>query len=62
MPEAKLAIKQLQYEQLSARIDYANRSLTIAITNDGEAITIPVSAYPELQAIMAEIGRQIPAR
>jgi hypothetical protein len=62
MPEAKLSFKQLQYEQLSARIDYANHSLTVAITNDGEAITIPASAYPELQAIMAEIGRQIPGK
>jgi hypothetical protein len=56
--DVKPRVKHVDYMTLSAHIDYATHELTITNIATGESLTIPASAYPELQAIMADIGHQ----
>lgn len=52
--------KNVEYEILSASVNFTDRKMTITNKLTGEAIEIPSNAYGELQAIMAEIGHQTP--
>lgn len=60
MSDIKPQRKTIEYEYLSAYVDYKARTLTITDKPGGESITIPAIAYPELVAIMSDIGHQIP--
>ena len=54
--------KEITYEILKAYIDYGAKTLVLTNYETGESITIPSAAYPQLQAIMADIGREPPAQ
>lgn len=58
MADIKPRVKHIEYETLSAKVDFTKRELTITLNSTGESIVIPSQAYGELQAIMADIGRQ----
>jgi hypothetical protein len=58
--DVKPRVKHIDYTFLSAHINYAEHQLTITNIGTGESLTIPAGAYPELQAIMADIGHQVP--
>jgi hypothetical protein len=58
MSDAKPVIKVIEYEHLTARVDYKERILKIIDVVSGESITVHASAFGELQAIMTDIGRQ----
>lgn len=53
--------KTVEYADLKAEIDYDARAMTITVKKTGDFITILADMYPQLQAIMADIGHQAPA-
>ena len=58
--DIKPRVKHIEYETLSAKVDFTKRELTLTVNSSGESIVIPSQAYGELQAIMADIGHQAP--
>ena len=52
--------KTIEYAHLSAEVDFESRVMTITDKQSEESITIASVAYPELVAIMSDIGHQIP--
>jgi hypothetical protein len=62
MSDIKPVRKSVQYDTLSAEIDFKERTMSLLNRNTGETITIPSDAYGELQAILADVGRQVTAR
>lgn len=54
--------KTVCYAHLTGEIDYRNGTLTVTIEESGDAIVLKREWYPELQAIMAEVGHQAPDR
>lgn len=60
MMDVKPHSKNVEYADLRAEIDYIAHSMTITVKETGESITILAGMYPQLQAIMADIGHQTP--
>lgn len=58
MTEIRPAIKTVEYETLRAVINYKERVMVLENILTGESITIQSVQFGELQAIMADIGRQ----
>lgn len=58
MPDIRPKAKTIAYSHLVAEIDYDKGTMTLTIEDTGEAIVIRREWYPELQAIMADIGHQ----
>jgi hypothetical protein len=58
MSEIMPTSKTITYPTLKAEINYTEREMTLTNLASGESITIASAAYPELQAIMSDIGRQ----
>jgi hypothetical protein len=58
--DVKPRSKRIEYETLIADIDYNNRKMILTNKATGEIITITTEQYPEIQAIMADIGHQSP--
>lgn len=52
--------KTIEYDTLSADIDYREHTMTLINKETGETISIPNMAYAELQAILSDVGRQVP--
>ena len=58
MADVKPKSKVIDYEMLSAQIDYVEHRMIITNKETGETISIPARGYPELQAIMSDVGHQ----
>lgn len=58
MTDIRPQSKTIVYPHLSAEIDYLKGTMTLTVEQTGLAIVINREWYPELQAIMADIGHQ----
>ena len=60
MGEIHARSKVIEYDTLTATIYYREHVMTLTNKTTDETITIPGEAYAELQAILSDIGRQVP--
>lgn len=56
--DVKPTRKTIAYPHLTAEIDYEKREMTLIVNDTGECLKITSPCYPELHAIMADIGLQ----
>jgi hypothetical protein len=52
--------KRIEYDVLIAEIDYKERLMVLTEKITGASIEIHADAYVELQAILTDLGRQVP--